>query len=75
LREIEGATGKRIPPVSHTEDIFILSDEQRAILETVQRFVEEEVSPRAAALDANPDPEASFSWEIVERAHEVGIRR
>jgi alkylation response protein AidB-like acyl-CoA dehydrogenase len=57
------------------EDIFILSDEQRAILETVQRFVEEEVRPRAAALDANPDPEASFSWEIVERAHEVGIRQ
>jgi len=56
------------------EDIFILNDEQRAIIETVQRFVEEEVKPRAAKLDANTDPEASFSWEIVERAHEVGIR-
>jgi alkylation response protein AidB-like acyl-CoA dehydrogenase len=56
------------------EDIFILNDEQRAIIETVQRFVEEEVTPRAAKLDANTDPEASFSWEIVERAHEVGIR-
>jgi alkylation response protein AidB-like acyl-CoA dehydrogenase len=56
------------------EDIFILNDEQRAIIETVQRFVEEEVKPRAATLDANTDPEASFSWEIVERAHEVGIR-
>jgi alkylation response protein AidB-like acyl-CoA dehydrogenase len=32
------------------------------------------VKPRAAKLDANPDPEAGFSWEIVERAHEVGIR-
>jgi alkylation response protein AidB-like acyl-CoA dehydrogenase len=57
------------------DDIFIVNDEQRAILETVKRFVEEEVKPRAAALDANPDPEASFSWEIVERAHEVGIRQ
>jgi alkylation response protein AidB-like acyl-CoA dehydrogenase len=56
------------------EDIFILNDEQRAIIETVQRFVEEEVKPRAAQLDANPDPEAGFSWEIVERAHDVGIR-
>lgn len=56
------------------EDIFIVNDEQRAILDTVRRFVEEEVQPRAAQLDANTDPEASFSWEIVERAHEVGIR-
>ena len=56
------------------DDIFIVNDEQRAILETVRRFVEDEVAPRAAALDANPDPEASFSWEIVEKANEVGIR-
>ena len=56
------------------DEIFIVNDEQRAILETVRRFVDEEVRPRAPELDANPDPEASFSWEIVERAHEVGIR-
>lgn len=56
------------------EDIFISTDEQRAILETVARFVVDEVKPRAAALDANPDPEQSFSWEIVERADAVGIR-
>lgn len=56
------------------EDIFIATDEQRAILETVARFVDDEVKPRAAALDANPDPEQSFSWEIVEKANAVGIR-
>ena len=56
------------------EDIFILNDDQRAILKTVARFVEQEVAPRAAKLDANPDPAAGFSWEIVERAHELGIR-
>ena len=56
------------------EDIFIMNDDQRAILETVARFVEQEVTPRAAALDANADPAESFSWEIVEKAHEVGIR-
>ena len=56
------------------ENIFILNEHQRAILDTVARFVEEEVKPRAAALDANPDPEKGFSWEIVERAHDVGIR-
>ena len=56
------------------EDIFIVSEEQRAILATVSRFVEEVVVPRAAALDADPDPEKSFSWEIVEQADAVGIR-
>ncbi|MCL4801925.1 MAG: acyl-CoA/acyl-ACP dehydrogenase [Burkholderiales bacterium] len=56
------------------EEIFIVNEDQRAILETVARFVAEEVAPRAAALDAHADPAAGFSWEIVERAHEVGIR-
>ena len=56
------------------EEIFIVNDEQRAILDTVRRFVAEEVQPRAAELDANTDPEAGFSWEIVERAHDVGLR-
>ena len=56
------------------ENIFIVSEEQRAILATVSRFVEDVVVPRAAALDADPDPEKSFSWEIVEHADAVGIR-
>ncbi|MDP2705938.1 MAG: acyl-CoA dehydrogenase family protein, partial [Burkholderiales bacterium] len=56
------------------EDTFIIDDDQRAILETVARFVKEEITPRAAALDANPDPQQCFSWDIVEKAHEVGIR-
>jgi alkylation response protein AidB-like acyl-CoA dehydrogenase len=56
------------------QDIFILTEDQRAILETVQRFVADEVRPRAAGLDANPDPAQSFSWEIVEKANELGIR-
>ena len=56
------------------EQIFIMNKDQQAILETVTRFVKEEVTPRAAALDANPDPEQGYSFEIVEKAHEVGIR-
>ncbi len=56
------------------EDIFIVTEDQRAILDTVARFVEEEVKPRAAALDACADPQESYSWDIVEKAHEVGIR-
>ena len=56
-------------------EIFIQTDDQRAIIETVRRFVKEEVVPRAAELDSNKNPEDSFSWEIVEKAHEVGIRQ
>jgi len=56
------------------DDLFVLNEDQRAILKTVARFVAEEVVPRAARLDADPDPAAGFSWEIVEKAHELGIR-
>jgi alkylation response protein AidB-like acyl-CoA dehydrogenase len=54
--------------------IFIHTEQQRAILDSVVRFVAAEVTPRAAALDADPDPEKSFSWEIVEKANAAGIR-
>ena len=56
------------------EEIFIQTEEQRAILDSVRRFVEQEVTPRAAELDANKDPEDSFSWEIVEAADALGLR-
>ena len=56
------------------EEIFIQTEDQRAILESVRRFVEQEVTPRAAALDADPDPAAGFSWEIVEAADALGLR-
>ncbi len=56
------------------EEMFIQTEDQRAILESVRRFVEEEVTPRAAELDANKDPEDSFSWDIVEAADAFGLR-
>ena len=56
------------------QDIFIQTENQRLILETVKRFVDAEVRPRAAALDGNTDPEKGFSWEIVEKADAAGIR-
>ena len=56
------------------EEMFTVNEDQRAILKTVARFNEDEVKPRAAALDANTDPERCFSWEIVEKAHELGLR-
>ena len=56
------------------EEIFIQTEEQRAIVESVRRFVEEEVTPRAAQLDAEIDPEDGFSWEIIEAADKFGLR-
>lgn len=56
------------------EEIFIQTEDQRAMLETVRRFVEEEVTPRAAELDAQIKPEDGYSWEIVEAADKVGLR-
>jgi alkylation response protein AidB-like acyl-CoA dehydrogenase len=56
------------------EQLFVRTEEQRRMLETVRRFVEDEVAPRAAELDARRDPAECFSWEIVEKAHDVGIR-
>lgn len=56
------------------EEIFIQNEHQRAIMETVSRFVDAEVRPRSAELDAKTDPAEGFSWEIVEKAHEVGLR-
>ena len=56
------------------EEMFIQSDEQRAILQSVKRFVEEAVKPKAPALDAMTDPAAGYSDEIVTAADAVGIR-
>ena len=56
------------------EGMFVQTENQRTIVETVARFVKAEVIPRAVALDAEQDPEKCYSWEIVERAHELGIR-
>src|ERR1039457_5049147 len=56
------------------EEMFIQTDEQRAILESVRRFVAEVVTPKAPALDAMTDPAAGYSEEIVAAADAVGIR-
>ena len=44
------------------------------ILEVTRRFGAEVVAPVAAELDARPNPEDCFSWDIVEQASAVGIR-
>ena len=47
------------------EEMFIQTDEQQAILESVKRFVTDVVTPKAPALDAMTDPAAAYSEEIV----------
>ena len=54
--------------------IFVETEEQRAILETVRRFNQAVVKPVAADLDRRNDPADCFSWDIVEKADEAGIR-
>ncbi|UCH73721.1 MAG: acyl-CoA dehydrogenase family protein [Rhodospirillales bacterium] len=53
---------------------FVIDEEQRAILATVRRFVDEVVAPVAAELDRRDEPAACFSWDIVEKADAAGIR-
>src|SRR3989304_5814264 len=57
------------------EQMFIQTEEQRAILESVERFVNEVVKPRAPALDALTDPAAGYSEEIVAEGGGVVKRR
>jgi alkylation response protein AidB-like acyl-CoA dehydrogenase len=49
-------------------------EEQEAIVDTVRKFCEEHVTPVNEDLDSQIDPADCFSWEIVEAAHEAGIR-
>jgi alkylation response protein AidB-like acyl-CoA dehydrogenase len=53
---------------------LVLSPDAQAVLEVVRAFVARDVLPRAAELDRQADPEACFSWDLVERADALGIR-
>jgi len=47
------------------EQIFVHTEEQRRILETVRRFVEEEVAPRAAELETLDLVARGEVWPMV----------
>jgi acyl-CoA dehydrogenase len=53
---------------------FTLNEEQRALQTLIREFVEREVKPRAAALDAEPDPMKGIPWDIIKAADSVGLR-
>jgi alkylation response protein AidB-like acyl-CoA dehydrogenase len=51
-----------------------LSAEQRHWRDTARAYATEVVAPRAPELDALADPEAAFSWDLVDAATEYGLR-
>jgi alkylation response protein AidB-like acyl-CoA dehydrogenase len=53
---------------------FPLTEKQAALQTLVREFVAREVKPRAAALDAEPDPTKSVPWEIIKAADQAGLR-
>ncbi len=53
---------------------FTLNEEQRALQTLIRDFVKREVKPRAAALDAEPDPVKGIPWEIIRAANDLGLR-
>ena len=53
---------------------FVIDELQESVLDTVRRFNAEVVAPVAAELDAKDDPEACFSWEIIEKSDDYGLR-
>ena len=56
------------------EYLCVLTEHKRAILETVRRFVEDEVIPHAAVLDTEQGRAKCYSWEIIEKAYALDIR-
>lgn len=61
--------GASVPDGADTE-----AGEEEQLLERTREYVREVVLPRAAELDAEPDPEQAFSWEFMEKADEYGLR-
>ena len=53
---------------------FTLTEEQKAIQTMVREFVEREVKPRAAALDAEPDPVKGVPWDIIRASNDIQLR-
>ena len=51
-----------------------LSEEQLMITQTVRDFAQNEVKPVSRELDAKVDPIDCFSWELVKKAGNLGLR-
>jgi alkylation response protein AidB-like acyl-CoA dehydrogenase len=53
---------------------YRLTAEQRQWRDRARAYAQQVVAPRAAELDAQVDPAAAFSWELVEAANDRGLR-
>ena len=51
-----------------------LTDEQKAIRESVRKFVAKEIAPIAVERDRKEDFELRFPWEALAKANELGLR-
>ncbi|WP_458691325.1 acyl-CoA dehydrogenase family protein [Nocardia tengchongensis] len=54
---------------------FTLSDEMITWRDKARNFADTVVRPVAADLDAQPDPELAWSWDLVEAADAHGLRQ
>lgn len=53
---------------------YRLTTEQREWRDRAREYAQKVVAPVASELDAQVDPAAAFSWELVEAASECGLR-
>jgi acyl-CoA dehydrogenase len=53
---------------------FKLTEQQVTLRDLARKFVREEIIPVRAELDREPDPHKGFSWDLIRKADEVGLR-
>ena len=53
---------------------FKLAEQQVKLRDLARKFVREEIIPVRAELDREPDPHKGFSWDLLRKADEVGLR-
>ena len=53
---------------------YPFTEEQRAIGDLTREFMEREVAPVAAGIDARPDPRDCYPGELINKASRVGLR-
>jgi len=53
---------------------FKLTEEQRILQRTIREFAHEELKPLSRELDLKADPRECFSWGLVDKASELGLR-
>ncbi|HYC47902.1 MAG TPA: acyl-CoA dehydrogenase family protein [Burkholderiales bacterium] len=51
-----------------------LSDEQREFRDLARKFAQEEIKPKAMALDREPDWEKRIPWELLKQGSRLGFR-